>query len=532
MSRTSASSVRPVGAAKALWARAGLWRLSVMSAGLLTLLFVLFPPERKAEAPAAGPLPAQAATYVPQAPVAAAPVSNPAPVVGKTAATGLPVMTVSPAPTARALPSTPQTAAISMATPSSGNAHNTSGVDDAMMGRTYSGAVTLNNFKVPLPRGEWAMLANSGARLGTAVGSLYFLGRIEHKRLVGVVSVAALRYPNGSAATGFPAFKGCGKDVTSNLYLGAEAVTPFDHQACWRIFNFFTAPWQQWADRATGIGSLDRAAAGDMAAKGVTYPQDLVAVRFGRSEKWGLLEVTYLFNPETEGIKSETAVSAQDSEWSTGNIARFPGKGAYVDRLITWGKVHWPLIKQAFDDAAPPAGAGMTWAQNGNGGPASQTVPGPPLLAVPPPSRMPSTSSAGGVSPLDIRMGDDVATVKAILKATQEPQAMERPRGLPDTAPDMSAGKTFMHVVDKGVWVFFDPAGKVYSVRLDAPFSGDIKGIRLGDGLSKIASVFGEPLSKPGTFGNMLAYRYALDETRHVRFDLSGDTVRQIFITR
>jgi hypothetical protein len=112
--------------------------------------------------------------------------------------------------------------------------------------------------------------------------------------------------------------------------------------------------WSRWADRAVRISAIDRAAAGDMSAKGVTYPQDFVVSTFTRTEKWGLLEVMYLFSPDAEGISSRVALSVTDTDWTPANVSRYPEKVAYIDKQKAWGMAFWPKFKTAFDEAASP----------------------------------------------------------------------------------------------------------------------------------------------------------------------------------
>ncbi|WP_158902630.1 hypothetical protein [Burkholderia sp. L27(2015)] len=247
----------------------------------------------------------------------------------------------------------PANAQISLALPNGAESKDPSGLDNALLGRTYRQSISVIGFDVPLPPGQWAELANSSIHLRGASGMAYFLGRIEHKRLVGGVRVFAVR-SSDLPGTGFSAANGCTSGNPDLNYLFIESITPFDHQACWLINNFFTPPLQQWADRAIRISSLDRAAAGDLAAKGVSYPQDLVDVRFTRAEKWGLLEVTYLFNPEGDGIASNTALSARESDWHAPNIGRFADKVAYVAKMRDWGESFWPRFQQAFASGKSP----------------------------------------------------------------------------------------------------------------------------------------------------------------------------------
>ena len=226
---------------------------------------------------------------------------------------------------------------------------NASGIDSALIGRTYQNELLMNGFKVPLPQGEWAVLASFTIWITKSPqnkGMTYFLGRIEKGRLAGAMIVNALRSP-ADAPTGFDEFKNCANP--DNIYTSKEEIVPFDHQACWVMHSLFTPPWQQWGDKAMQMDSVVRAAAGDLAAKGVTYSQDLVAVHFYRSEKWGVLNATYLFSPEEEGVRSNVVPTFRDSDWFGPNVQKFPEKVAYTNKLKAWGESFWPRFKAAFD---------------------------------------------------------------------------------------------------------------------------------------------------------------------------------------
>ena len=197
------------------------------------------------------------------------------------------------------------------------------------------------------------MLANSTVKTlkdPNNTGMNYLLGQIENKRLVGAIQILALRSP-ASPGTGFVAF-GC--DNPNFAYSMKEDIQPFAHQSCWVVRNWFTPPWQEWADQSKKMPELMRAAAGDLAAKGVSYPQDLVDVQFYRSETWGLLEVSYLFSPEKEHIASNIAPTLRDSDWWGPNLRRSPEKMAYIESLKVWGASFWPRVKQAFDAGQTP----------------------------------------------------------------------------------------------------------------------------------------------------------------------------------
>jgi hypothetical protein len=322
-------------AAKALWKRAPWWRFALLSALLLVLLMVLFPPVMDVGRDALPVI--DAASYQ-------APTRNPAP--APAAAEPTPAPTPISAPT----PPTARTASLALARPDAGGAAST-GIDKALLGPTFHGKILMSGFELPLPPGEWAMLANSTVHVinhPQNTGMQYFLGRIEHARLTGAIGVTALR---SADQIGFEEAATCANQ--ENIYTRRVDVMPFAHQACWTVHLVFTGGMQKWGDKAAQIGSIYRMAAGDLSAKGVTYPQDMIAVHFVRSETWGLLEAVYHFSPETEQIQSNTVGTPHDSDWAPANIQRFPDKLAYTEKLKQWGDAHWPSFESAFDAGAP-----------------------------------------------------------------------------------------------------------------------------------------------------------------------------------
>ena len=136
------------------------------------------------------------------------------------------------------------------------------------------------------------------------------------------------------------------------------------------------------------------------------------------------------------------------------------------------------------------------------------------------------------VSGVGFKLGDDIQTVKAALKTSIDPEPMERSPAL-SAATDPNKGKTVLHLRTKGIWAFFSPAGKVETIRLDAPYSDAVLGIKLGDSLEKLTARLGAPIKKPwAAFVTMQAYQYVLDDSAYVNFDLNDDGVQYIFLTK
>lgn len=134
---------------------------------------------------------------------------------------------------------------------------------------------------------------------------------------------------------------------------------------------------------------------------------------------------------------------------------------------------------------------------------------------------------------LGFKLGDDVTTVKAALKTNVEPEPMAKNPLLPANAFDINRGKTVLHLRTKGIWVFFSPTGTVDTIRLDAPFAGDVLGVKLGDTVKHVTEKLGNPIKKPGVaFVTMQSYQYAIDDSAYVNYVANDDGVQIIFITK
>jgi hypothetical protein len=247
---TSAASARPGKVFGSLWMRAPLWRASLIMALLSTTTALLYPPMMRNAKPPAPALPEQVAYQPPAEPVAPRPVVAP-----PTVATAAPAVPKQPGnssarqarvdvPRPQTASAAPANAQISMSVPGSPVSKDPSGLDTALMGRTYNRSIAVDGFDVPLPPGQWAMLANSSVHVRNASGMFYFLGRIEHKRLVGGLRVLALKTPD-KPGDGFPAIRGCVAgnpglnyvfvdSITGQIVLPALKVWIAPRQATWR----------------------------------------------------------------------------------------------------------------------------------------------------------------------------------------------------------------------------------------------------------------------------------------------------------
>jgi len=95
-------------------------------------------------------------------------------------------------------------------------------------------------------------------------------------------------------------------------------------------------------------------------------------------------------------------------------------------------------------------------------------------------------------------------------------------------------GTTQVRVRAEGVWCFFDSTGQPYDIRVEAPFSGSIAGIRIGDSLIQLQQVLGNPIKRVQIAPNMPeTLFYKLGNSFLLRIQLTrSDLVETMFIVR
>ena len=144
--------------------------------------------------------------------------------------------------------------------------------------------------------------------------------------------------------------------------------------------------------------------------------------------------------------------------------------------------------------------------------PVAQNVPKTPAPLV----NQPQQQTRAGED-LRVVLGDSVDRVKAAYGITSE--------------PFLSNGTPAFNLPLSGIWFFFsgDDKTTLGNIRVDAPFSGRVEGVRIGDPVSDILSRFGEPYTKPWDFAGNKAHLYRIGG-RIVRFDIDpSNKVATIF---
>jgi hypothetical protein len=148
------------------------------------------------------------------------------------------------------------------------------------------------------------------------------------------------------------------------------------------------------------------------------------------------------------------------------------------------------------------------------------------------------------VEGLNIKLGDDVATVKTALHTNNDPEPINANPNVSAFSPNSStviahanknpdSGNTVIFLRTKGIRVFFNQKGLAYKITFNAPYEESIAGIKIGDPETKVRSLMGKPINKPMINSIFINLQYALDDTAYINFSINNtDGVQTISINK
>ncbi|MEI7590386.1 MAG: hypothetical protein WCJ49_03640 [Deltaproteobacteria bacterium] len=129
------------------------------------------------------------------------------------------------------------------------------------------------------------------------------------------------------------------------------------------------------------------------------------------------------------------------------------------------------------------------------------------------------------ISGMPIKIGDSIIQVQKSFNTNIEPSVMES---------KLSSGKerTELRLRTKGVWIFFDKNNMVATIRLEAPFEGSFKGIKIGDNAKLLEEKWGKPVKKV-KWGRSDNYLYYPDDNYGVKFSFDEeDMIDIVFVSK
>jgi hypothetical protein len=218
------------------------------------------------------------------------------------------------------------------------------------LGSTVTGSFVLVNRVVPLPEGEFTLVATGTHGSTFAYGDYarqphkladVVLGQVADGQLRAAVKATALLALAGSRREWV--IEPCKRDDT----LLRVNVTPFMkqnyEQDCLLVNHFVN----MLGPKATGIyASLADWTRQKGGATPLPTVLDVTITRIAASD---FLTVRYLFNPEAYGCKGEAEASWSTSAWHKSRIAKDPEKARIADGVVDFGKAVQLRINEAFE---------------------------------------------------------------------------------------------------------------------------------------------------------------------------------------
>jgi len=212
-----------------------------------------------------------------------------------------------------------------------------------MMGKTFRASMPIQGAEVPLPEGQWTVVAHMPGALAGAVESIV-LAQAKQTQLAGLILVQSSRLAP-ERANGYRQWSQCSRtDILQAKVLENEN---FGRQDCWTINHNLSMEWG-----AAGAPNVLRAAAGDLRVRGIEMPPVMLSVYFRQADKNGMLHAIYYSNPEADGIKSTPTAIWEESDWHRQYIGQYPEKMAYLQKLRHWAESWHPRISDAFQQAS------------------------------------------------------------------------------------------------------------------------------------------------------------------------------------
>ena len=125
------------------------------------------------------------------------------------------------------------------------------------------------------------------------------------------------------------------------------------------------------------------------------------------------------------------------------------------------------------------------------------------------------------VDGLRVELGSDEAAIRSAY-------------GMAGPLESVKPGVTSLRSHADGIWFFFNSAGLNNNIRLETPFPGLVRGIRIGDTRDLLVERLGSPLRPTWKFGQDMAYIYDLSDIAQIRYDVSPDqkVVRMFVLLR
>lgn len=236
--------------------------------------------------------------------------------------------------------------------------------------RTVTGSFKLAERPMPLPAGDWHLVAEEQVPAATGTHALpamrtAILARLDGTTVIGLISATVNEAP---ATSGW----GIAQDCTRrDLYLAVTSyLSPID-VSCTFINHVVTPP-------RPGGPSIWHDAAARMAAAGWTLPSTWLMAGFRVADRQEFVDLRYHFNPDA--LAPPVPVAAwNEGPWVSEAVQHDHLRATLVNAVIRWAATARPAVEISLHNRPPQAAdAGWPWrdALPGDGGAATPLLLG------------------------------------------------------------------------------------------------------------------------------------------------------------
>lgn len=209
------------------------------------------------------------------------------------------------------------------------------------IGSSASSPFSLGPIQIPLPKGNWIVIAKKAARDemtdGDVLNLSIMLAQIEGDALKKIVSASTV----GARTTEFKGVKKLKACERDGFLFRETRANGGKFQDCWFVNHSALIKKEESPVWGRAFSFLR--------TRGLTIPTETpyVGFRMANGEHW--VTARYYWNAESDGFEAKEYEGRSNSEWYADNIGYFPKKQSYVEKLKAWGAILRHSLKDGLE---------------------------------------------------------------------------------------------------------------------------------------------------------------------------------------
>jgi uncharacterized membrane protein len=241
-------------------------------------------------------------------------------------------------------------------------------IAEEMVGTAYTSSFEIAGKQIPLPDGQWRVIAERNEPAGAVPASLSDLRQVILVQLQGpVASAIVVATANiGPSTTGWGTSRDCTRQDILMATLRYQSAVDV---SCSFINHVVSAV----ADQPS---VMDEELARRSKAEGWSIPATWLMAGFRIADRRDMIDVRYHFNPELI-IPSRSAGPWQDNPWSRPAVSASRNRAAVVASLSNWVSASREMLEEGFRHRLP---AGTSLPRPWGDGPSGASEPSTTLL--------------------------------------------------------------------------------------------------------------------------------------------------------